>query len=367
MDAQAAGNTLKTTPLKVTKPSPAPHSSRHHPRAHPSPKLLHEPQGPFSEIATNTSLKVLLRCFLPLPPCSTKCSPLPSPGSVRFLLTVPIPGLFFPTLAMPVPLQLQLKGFHLPPSAHLPDVRCQDRPPTPPHPQTSFRSRALPHRLLGHVLRTRSLRWAPPVFSSASPWDPSRPSCYPGFLAQLSFSSLRPNAPKHPESRLPRLPLHTQARSRPDRSRLWQVPSIPDVPSPTRSPSGPTSNPHPVGTGAGVPPDPPSFRSLPRELLQLPLAPSAEFSGPRQNPRPLSGTRRPVRSLPLPLPAGSGPVRPFSRPAGLGPSRREAPRCPRNPLRRPRTPAPSRSRPPPAPPRPSRRPLLQDGGGGGGG
>lgn len=265
---------------------------------------------------------------------------------------------------MPVPLQLQLRGFHLPPSTHLPS---QDRPPhssTPPNEfPLSCSSTQAP--------RTR-------------PWDP-----FPA-LGSPRFSPLH-----HPGTLetvlLPRSPRTAFFRFPP--SKRSETPRVPAVatsspysgPIPARSlsplagpksPRRPLSHQEPIGLhlqpapgrdGGGRPSGPAElFAHSHTSSSNSPRHPRLSSPGPRLAPRPLSGTRRPVphshsHCQPVLGPSAPSPGRPGSEPRAAG-----RPGAPRNPLGRPRTPAPGRSRPPP-PPRPSRRPLLQDGGSGGGG
>lgn len=161
-------------------------SSKHHPMAHPSPKLPHKPWGPFPETSTNTSpLRVLLRRFLPAlqnpPPATSQVSrdsslqsPSQVPYSPRWTCVTPAPT-------------FQFRVFHLPSYTHRPSL---DHPHSSTPPNWSFHSEALPHRFLRYVLGTPSLHSvatharAPPVSSqpgwhTPSSWDPSRPSCHP--------------------------------------------------------------------------------------------------------------------------------------------------------------------------------------------
>lgn len=170
-------------------------------------------------------------------------------------------------------------------------------------------------------------------------------------------------------------PLRPVPRS--TRSRPRQLPSSPDAPSlPPEAHQVPPPTLTWSGTGVGARRHLSGFCSLPttRPPPNSSYHPLLSALGLPSGPEvPVQGTRLPVRSLPLQLPAGSGPLRPSSRPAPAGPSRPGAPR-PASSRRVPSGPpsdGPSlrlrAGRGPLPPPRPSRRPLLQDGGGGGGG
>lgn len=275
-------------------------SNKHHPRAHSSPTLLHKPWGPFPETSTNTSSpRVLLKCFFNAVSLLRKTLSLPPSRNIP--PSPPVPG---PFISMLDATALQSRVLHLTSSKHLPSQDHCLHPPPPPHSSTPPK---LEFRLCSSSIQAP--RASPGPVHASTPGTPHptpdshtcrppqsflleerayifllgtrpRPLLIPSPHITAIFQSPPPPSPVQtlqntPGPRLPDFlsPLRPVPRSTHSRSR--RLPSFPDAPpSPTRSPSGSTSNPHLVRDGVGRPSVPFRLLLTPNESPPTPSPPT---------------------------------------------------------------------------------------------